>query len=185
MVITKNQLTLTLKRRLKNETSRTKYCYRLLWVLFQDEESFKISTFFAGYLIGLIVIYILHRFFGQQFYLRKVWVAIKFLAVYLYQLITSSMTTINYILFKTKEMNPGLVTYETKLASDWEVSFLTILIIITPGSTVIRISKKKQKFFIHAIDVSEKKRKIIKKYPAVRGAYLGGDRMINTLINFL
>lgn len=42
-----------------------------LWVLFQDEESFKASTFSSGYLIGLLVIYILHRFFGQQFYLKK------------------------------------------------------------------------------------------------------------------
>ena len=70
-----------------------------LWVLFQDEDSFKLSTFFAGYLIGILVIYILHRFFGQQFYLKKVWVGIKILVVYLYQLITSSMTIINYILF--------------------------------------------------------------------------------------
>ncbi|MGO3050490.1 Na+/H+ antiporter subunit E [Staphylococcus casei] len=144
-----------------------------LWVLFQDEDSFKASTFFAGYLIGLLVIYILHRFFGQQFYLKKVWVAIKFLAVYLYQLITSSITTINYILFKTKDLNPGLVTYETKLDSDWEVSFLTILIIITPGSTVIRISKKKQKFFIHAIDVSDKeKQKLLKSIRQYEGLIL-------------
>lgn len=28
-----------------------------LWVLFQDEDHFKFSTFFSGYLIGLIVIY--------------------------------------------------------------------------------------------------------------------------------
>jgi multicomponent Na+:H+ antiporter subunit E len=48
-----------------------------LWVLFQDEEAFKVTTFFSGYLIGLIVIYILHRFFGQEFYLKKVWVASK------------------------------------------------------------------------------------------------------------
>lgn len=33
-----------------------------LWVLFQDEDEFKFTTFFAGFLIGLIVIYILHRF---------------------------------------------------------------------------------------------------------------------------
>ena len=139
-----------------------------LWVLFQDEDSFNISTFFAGYLIGLIVIYILHRFFGQQFYLKKVWVAIKFLFVYLYQLITSSMTNINYILFKTKDMNPGLLTYETELKSDWAITFLTILIIITPGSTVIRISKLTNKFFIHSIDISENEKanllKSIKQY---------------------
>ena len=119
-----------------------------LWVLFQDEDHFKFSTFFSGYLIGLIVIYILHRFFSDDFYVRKIWVAIKFLGVYLYQLITSSISTINYILFKTKDMNPGLLSYETRL----------ILIIITPGSTVIRISQDSKKFFIHSIDVSEKEK---------------------------
>ena len=76
---------------------------------------FLFSTFVSGYLIGLIVIYILHRFFGQEFYLVKIWVAIKFLGIYLYQLITSSLSIIKYILFKTKDMNPGLLTYETEL----------------------------------------------------------------------
>ena len=132
-----------------------------LWVLFQDEDEFKFTTFFAGFLIGLIVIYILHRFFGEEFYLKKIWVAIKFLAVYLYQLITSSISTINYILFKTNEVNPGLLTYETSLKSNWAITFLTILIII-------RISKNTNKFFIHSIDVSEKDKenllKSIKQY---------------------
>jgi multicomponent Na+:H+ antiporter subunit E len=83
------------------------------------------------------------------------------------------MTTINYILFKTQDMNPGLVTYETKLTSDWSVSFLTILIIITPGSTVIRISKEKKKFFIHAIDISEKERqKLLKSIRQYEGLIL-------------
>lgn len=129
------------------------------WVLFQDEDEFKFTTFFSGYLIGVIVIYILHRFFGQEFYLRKIWVAVKFLVVYLYQLITSSISTINYILFKTKDMNPGLLTYETNLTNDWAITFLTILIIITPGSTVIRISKGTNKFLIHSIDVTDKDKK--------------------------
>lgn len=76
----------------------------------------------------------------------KIWIAIKFLGIYLYQLITSSLSIIKYILFKTKDMNPGLLTYETELKSDWAITFLTILIIITPGSTVIRISKLTNKF---------------------------------------
>ncbi|HCH9879732.1 TPA: Na+/H+ antiporter Mnh2 subunit E, partial [Staphylococcus aureus] len=40
----------------------------------------------------------------------------------------------------------------------WSITFLTILIIITPGSTVIRISQDSKKFFIHSIDVSEKEK---------------------------
>ncbi|HDJ3812625.1 TPA: Na+/H+ antiporter Mnh2 subunit E, partial [Staphylococcus aureus] len=46
----------------------------------------------------------------------------------------------------------------TRLTSDWSITFLTILIIITPGSTVIRISQDSKKFFIHSIDVSEKEK---------------------------
>ena len=42
-----------------------------LWVLFQDEDHFKFSTFFSGYLIGLIVIYILHRFSAMIFMLEN------------------------------------------------------------------------------------------------------------------
>ncbi len=128
--------------------------------LFQDEDHFKFSTFFSGYLIGLIVIYILHRFFSDDFYVRKIWVAIKFLGVYLYQLITSSISTINYILFKTKDMNPGLLSYETRLTSDWAITFLTILIIITPGFTVIPISQD-SKSFLFIVLMCLKKKKIV------------------------
>ena len=42
-----------------------------LWVLFQDEDSFLFSTFFSGYVIGIVVIYILHRFSIKQFILRN------------------------------------------------------------------------------------------------------------------
>ena len=49
-----------------------------LWVLFQDQGSFYSLPFVSGYLIGLIIIYILHRFFGQEYYLVKIWIAIKF-----------------------------------------------------------------------------------------------------------
>ena len=45
------------------------------------------------------------------------------LAVYIYQLLTSSISTINYILFKTKEMNPGLLTYETSLKTIGQLRF--------------------------------------------------------------
>ena len=138
-----------------------------LWVLFQDEDSFQFSTFVSGFIIGLIVIYILHRFFGQAFYPKKIWIAIKFLGVYLYQLITSSISIINYILFKTRHMNPGLLTYETNLKMIGQLRF-NYSNHYYAGSTVIRISKTTNKFFIHSIDVSEKEKesllKSIKQY---------------------
>lgn len=134
-----------------------------LWVLFQDEDAFRLTTFVTGYIIGIEVIYIVHKFFDQEFYPKKVWVSIKFLAVYLYQLLTATISITNYVLFKTNQMDPGLVTYETQLDKDWEITFLTILIIITPGSTVIRVNREPSIFLIHAIDTTEKEKKSLLK----------------------
>ncbi|PTG67949.1 Na+/H+ antiporter subunit E, partial [Staphylococcus chromogenes] len=70
--------------------------------------------------------------------------------------------------FKTDKMDPGLVWYETQLDTDWEITFLTILIIITPGSTIIRVNRDPNVFLIHAIDTAAKEKKQllknIKKY---------------------
>ncbi|ELJ9244676.1 Na+/H+ antiporter subunit E [Staphylococcus pseudintermedius] len=134
-----------------------------LWVLFQDEDAFRLTTFVTGYIIGIVVIYIVHKFFDQEFYPKKLWVSIKFLAVYLYQLLTATISITNYVLFKTNQMDPGLVTYETQLDKDWEITFLTILIIITPGSTVIRVNREPSIFLIHAIDTTEKEKKSLLK----------------------
>ena len=143
----------------------------ILWVLFQDEDAFRFPTFVAGYLIGLIVIYLLHKFFDQEFYPIKIWVSFKFLMIYLYQLMTSTISIANYVLFRTHKMSPGLVRYETKLESDWAITFLTIMIIITPGSTIIRVNRDPNTFLIHAIDLSDKERKSllksIKQYEAL------------------
>lgn len=35
----------------------------ILWVLFQDEDSFRFPTFTVGYIIGLVIIYLVHKFF--------------------------------------------------------------------------------------------------------------------------
>lgn len=134
-----------------------------LWTLFQDEDKFHLSTFVSGYLIGIIIVYLLHRFFGHVFYFKKVWIIFKFIWVYNYQLVTSSMTTINYILFRTHKVNPGLVTYETTLKQDWAITLLTLLIMLTPGSVVLRLSQDGTRFFIHAIDTSEKEKRILRK----------------------
>lgn len=56
-----------------------------------------------------------------------------------------------------------MVTYETQLDKDWEITFLTILIIITPGSTVIRVNREPSIFLIHAIDTTEKEKKSLLK----------------------
>ncbi|TDM12758.1 Na+/H+ antiporter subunit E [Macrococcus lamae] len=124
----------------------------ILWTLFGDQDRFYWSTFLRGYLIGLIIVFFIHQFFGGKFYLYKFWVIVKLFALFNYELITSSLTTSRYILFNSGDIHPGLVTYETELKENWQVTILTLLIILTPGSVVLRISEDNSKLLIHALN---------------------------------
>ncbi len=41
-----------------------------LWMLLIDEDHINASTFFAGFLVGIGIIFLMHRFFGTGFYLQ-------------------------------------------------------------------------------------------------------------------
>ena len=38
-----------------------------LWMLLIDEDEINASTFFAGFLVGIGIIFLMHRFFGTDF----------------------------------------------------------------------------------------------------------------------
>lgn len=116
-----------------------------------DEDQIYLSTFIKGYLIGLIIIYILHRFFGHQFYVWKLITLLKLIAIFNYELITSSLSTMYHILFIPHKIAPGVVTYETALKKQWEITSLMMLLILTPGSVVLRLSHDNKKLFIHTL----------------------------------
>lgn len=132
-----------------------------LWVLFSDEDQFYFSTFLKGYLIGLIIVYLLYQFFGGVFYLKKLWTLLKLFGVFGKELILSSLTTMKYILFHVDEMNPGLLKYQTHLTGNWQITILTMLIILTPGSVVLSISPDNKTLLIHSIHVDEDGKKAL------------------------
>jgi multicomponent Na+:H+ antiporter subunit E len=124
----------------------------VLWTLFGDQDQFYLSTFLRGYMVGIIIVFFINHFFGGKFYLYKVWVILKLFLVFNYELLTSSLTTSRYILFNAEKIHPGLVTYETELKENWQITILTLLIILTPGSVVLRISDDNSKLLIHALN---------------------------------
>lgn len=140
----------------------------VLWTLFGDQDQFYLSTFLRGYMVGIIIVFFINHFFGGKFYLYKVWVILKLFLVFNYELLTSSLTTSRYILFNAEKIHPGLVTYETELKENWQITILTLLIILTPGSVVLRISDDNSKLLIHALNQdsleNEKLLKSIRNY---------------------
>lgn len=128
-----------------------------LWMTLMDEDELRFTTFFAGFLVGLGIIFFMHRFLGTQFYLRRVYSTIKLIFIFISELTQSSIIVLKQILSPRLKIKPGIFKYETVLKSDVEVTMLSLLLTLTPGSVVMEVSPEGNVLYIHAMDVEQSK----------------------------
>ncbi|MEK5036832.1 Na+/H+ antiporter subunit E [Sporosarcina sp. FSL K6-3457] len=128
-----------------------------LWMTLMDEDELRFTTFFAGFLVGIGIIFFMHRFFGTQFYLRRLYATIKLLFIFISELTQSSIIVLRQILSPRLKIKPGIFKYETVLKSDVEVTMLSLLLTLTPGSVVMEVSPEGNVLYIHAMDVEQSK----------------------------
>lgn len=131
-----------------------------LWMFLQDEASF--LTFFSGVLVGMFILYCLRRFFPQSFYLYKFYAAGKLLIIFIYELIASGILVMKHILKPKVNVKPGIFKADTDLESDIEVTLLSLLICLTPGSVVMEVTPDKKTLYIHCLDIPESKPAVLK-----------------------
>lgn len=142
----------------------------VLWMLLKDENEIYLTTFFSGFLIGIVVLYLMHRFFGTPFYLRRVVAIIKLILLFLKELVMSSVLVFKQILSPKMNITPGIFTYKTKLKSDTEVTTLALLLTLTPGSVVMEVSPSGNVFYIHATDMGDARLSILKSMKSFEDA---------------
>ncbi len=133
-----------------------------LWMLLKDEDELRISTFLGGFLVGIVIIFLMHRFFGSQFYLRRLFSIINLLFIFNWELILSSILIIKQILSPKLDIKPGIFTYKTELQGDWELTVLAMLLTLTPGSVVLEVNPDGDIFYIHAMDIEKSKADVLR-----------------------
>ncbi|MFJ8089637.1 Na+/H+ antiporter subunit E [Lysinibacillus sp. Ag94] len=133
-----------------------------LWLLLQDEVIPQFSTFLMGFIVGIGILYAMHRFYGTQFYLRRVFSIIKLLWLFNWELLLSSYSVIRQITTPKLKITPGIFTYKTVLKGDWEITALALLLTLTPGSVVMEVCEEGDMFYIHAMDIEQSKEAVIR-----------------------
>lgn len=126
----------------------------LLWVFLKDQNSFYFTTFGQGFIVGLVIVFLMRRFFGGQFYLIGAYSIIKLLFLFISEILQSSVVVIKHILSPEINIEPGIFTYKTVLEGEWEVTILALLLTLTPGSVVMEINPDGDVFYIHAMDIN-------------------------------
>jgi multicomponent Na+:H+ antiporter subunit E len=112
-------------------------------------------TFLVGYFFGLLIIFAFRRFFDSRFYLLRVAAVLNLLLIFMRELILSNIAILKVILKPKLDIRPGIFALETELTEDWEITVLSGLITLTPGTLVIDVSDDNRILYIHAMDIGD------------------------------
>ncbi|CAM4245748.1 Na+/H+ antiporter subunit E [Paenibacillus phoenicis] len=131
-----------------------------LWMFLQDETS--IINFIGGYIAGLFILFCIRRFFNKPFYLFTLAAVGKLFVIFIYELVISSMMVMKHVLRPKVDVKPGIFKVETDLEGDLEVTLLSLLICLTPGSVVMEITPDAKTLYIHGLNMPESKESVLK-----------------------
>jgi len=129
----------------------------LLWVLFIDQNVFRIPTFISGFIVGIVIVFLMRRFFDDRFYLYRLFAVIKLVAIFISETLQSAISVLKHILSPSINIEPGIFKYETILSNEWEVTTLALLLTLTPGSVVMEVTPAGNVFYVHAMDIKRYK----------------------------
>lgn len=113
------------------------------------------TTFIVGYLIGLILIVMMRRFFKARLYIWRLWAAIKLALLFFKELTMSNISVLLLVIRPNLNIQPMIFAMQTDLEHDWEITLLSSLITLTPGTIVLNVSDDQRTLYIHAIDVAD------------------------------
>lgn len=111
--------------------------------------------FIIGFLLGLLMLYIMRNMFSSRFYLIRVWAIIKLTVLFFKELWVANIDVVKLVLSPKENMQPAFFEYPTILEKDWEITLLSSLITLTPGTIVVHVSDDSRTLYIHAINIDE------------------------------
>lgn len=114
--------------------------------------SFNASTFIVGYILGLLIIFMLRRYFHSRFYVIPFLVICKLILIFLKELLLSNIAVLKVILAPSMNIQPCIFALPLEVKKDWEITVLSNLITLTPGTLVVDVSEDGNTLYVHTLD---------------------------------
>src|SRR5699024_7429924 len=119
------------------------------WMLVNT--SFKALTFVIGYIIGMMTMVIMRLYFIEKLDLYRIWAFSKLNLIVFRELLLFNIDVLKIVLRPKMDIEPSVFAYPTELEHDWEITLLSNLITLTPGTLVLHVSDDQRTLYIHAI----------------------------------
>lgn len=131
-----------------------------LWMFLKEEMT--ILNFISGYIVGLFILLCIRRFFKKPLYLFTLAAIGKLFILFIHELNISALAVMKHVLRPKIDVKPGIFKVETDLEGDLEITLLSLLICLTPGSVVMEVSNDSKVLYVHGLHMPESKESVLK-----------------------
>lgn len=122
------------------------------------------TNFAFGLILGFFILWLLSRTLKpeERKFFSRVPKILLFALSFFYDMLRANYEVAREIMTPKLYMTPGIIAYEHQLVTDFEITMMTNLIALTPGTMVLKISNDKKILYIHGLYVQDKEKFIEK-----------------------
>jgi multicomponent Na+:H+ antiporter subunit E len=125
----------------------------LIWAAATGE--FTLLNFVIGFAIGYAILFFVRRDLGTGSYVARVPRMISFAGFYLWQLILSNLRVAYEVITPGHFMKPGVVAVPLDAETDAEITLLSNLITLTPGTLSLDLSPDRKTLYVHVMYIDK------------------------------
>lgn len=129
----------------------------LVWIALTGYLNY--ANFLFGFGLGFFFLWVLSRGntnLEERGYFSRVYRIFVFIGYFIVDMVKANLEASKEILSPGFSMTPGIVAYQHHLKTDFEITMLTNIIALTPGTMVLKVSEDRKTVYIHVLHLSNR-----------------------------
>jgi multicomponent Na+:H+ antiporter subunit E len=117
---------------------------------------FTYINMFIGFIISYFILWILSKNSEDKRYFTIAFKVLGFFFFFLYELLKANWQVAYEVMTSRLHMKPGIVKIELAAKTDLEITLLSNLISLTPGTLVVDVSDDRKIMYVHGMYLEDK-----------------------------
>ncbi len=128
--------------------------FALAWATMTGQFTF--VNLATGFVLGYLLLWLLPPGESRSVgYTWKTYRAVLFVLFFLKELIVANLRVAQLVLSPTGNLRPGIVAVPLSVKTDVQVTTLSTLITLTPGTLSLDVSEDRKTLYVHAIHIDD------------------------------
>lgn len=128
----------------------------LVWVAATGRFTF--ANLAAGFVLGFVILFFSRQVVGSPNYFKKIQQVLSLLLYFLWELLKANLRVAYDVLTPSPRMRPGIIAIPLDARRDIEITLLSNLITLTPGTLSLDVSSDCRVLYMHALYIDDVER---------------------------